>query len=122
MAKIKEQATGEPEPTTTMKRYDLFLAHIERKEVRNKFTRQNESIIVGWELIKKEYPRTIEPHNAVALNAFMAGSVGAGELIQVLCPVDTKKVGDKITYEEWAIDQGKTEEELKEDPNIFLTK
>lgn len=94
--------------------FDEFDAKIQKKEVRNRYTQQIDSIITGWQLEKKKHPKLIERHNATYLNSFADGYDIVGSL---LVPKDEYKTGDVLPYENWAKEQGK---DLKNDKNIFL--
>lgn len=112
--KIAEAQANHP----TMKWYDEFEVNIQKREVRNPYTQRQETIITGWELVKKKHPKFIEPNLAVSLNSF-ANGYDPGERGNILCLRDERKTGDVITYTEWATEQGR---DLTEDINILLNK
>jgi len=113
---IIAELNGKPVKAPSLKWYDEFDARIQKREVRNKYTLQMQTIITGWILEKKKQPKSIEPHTAVYLNSFANGydTLGVGSL---LLPKDTAKTGDMISYEDWGKEQGK---DLPNDINILL--
>jgi hypothetical protein len=98
--------------------YDDFDARIQKREVVNQYTNTRQTIITGWSLEKKKYPKFIEPHIAVQLNSFADGydTLGVGSM---LVPKDSANPGTLITYENWALEQGR---DLSKDINILLSK
>lgn len=98
--------------------FDEFDARIQKREVINPYTTQRQTIITGWELTKRKHPKFIEPHLAKDLNAFADGfdTLGVGNLLALK---GERNLGDVITYEQWATEQGK---DLAKDINIILSK
>lgn len=98
--------------------FDEFEARIQKKDVMNPYTNQNNTIITGWELTKKKHPKFFEPHLAKEFNLFAIGfdTLGVGNMY---IEKDTMTTGQILTYEQWAKDQGK---DLSKDMNILLNK
>jgi len=115
---LEKKPEEKKETTSNYKWYDEFDARIQKKEVRNPYTQQNNSVITGWELQKKKHHKFVEPHVAVQLNSFADGYDLSG-LGNLLIPKDTMKTGDVITYETWAKEQGR---DTSKDLNVLLLK
>jgi hypothetical protein len=98
---IEEQQANHP----TMKWYDEFHVRIQKKIVRNVLGGREESIITGWELVKKLHAKFIEPSLAKYFNQFANGyypeNIGC-----YLVPKGTMTTGDVIPYKQWADEQG----------------
>lgn len=113
-----EAKTKKP-PVQNCKWYDVFRARIQKKEVLNPYTRQRESITIGWQLVEKqEMSAFIEPHLAVEHNSFAIGweSYGPGNFY---AEKDKYQVGETIPYKTWADEQGI---DPSNDLNQLLTK
>jgi hypothetical protein len=89
-----------------LKWYDEFQARIEKKLVTNVLMGKQESIIVGWELVKKLMPKFIEPSVAKHLNSFADGFAGDQPGL-FLYPKGEAKTGDVIPYKVWADEMGR---------------
>lgn len=96
--------------------YDEFHVRILKKPVRNPYTNTTESVIVGWELVKKLHPKLIEPSVALHLNSFAEGFL-VDQVGKYLVAKDTMTTGQIIPYKEWADQYGKNP---KEDINQLL--
>lgn len=89
----------------TMKWFDEFHVRIQKKTVRNVLVGRDETIITGWELVKKLMPKFIEPLLAKSFNRF-ANGYNVENVGQYFVLKDSMTTGDVITYKTWADEQG----------------
>jgi len=89
----------------TMKWFDEFHVRIQKKNVRNVLAGRDETIITGWEIVKKLHPKFVEPRLATETNRFANGYV-TDQVGLYLVLKDTMKTGDVISYKTWADEMG----------------
>jgi hypothetical protein len=102
---MAETKTKKQETISTLSWYDEFDVNIVKKEAKNTLAGRIESIIVGWDIVKKLHPKLIEPSLAKHLNSF-ANGYQPGEFGKFLFPKGEKTVGSRILYKEWADEMG----------------
>lgn len=105
MAKKPIDVEGLQAEHPTMKWFDEFHVRIQKRTVRNILAGKEETIITGWEVVKKLMPKFIEPSLATYINQFANGyatdNVGVYFALK-----DTVKTGDLILYKDWADERG----------------
>lgn len=98
---VAEQQANHP----TLKWYDEFHVRVHKKSVQNVYANKQETIITGWEFVKKLMPKFIEPAVALQLNQF-ANGYNSDQVGLMLVLKDTVKTGDMLAYKTWADQYG----------------
>lgn len=85
----------------TLKWFDEFHVRIQKRSVKNVLAGRDETIITGWEVVKKLMPKFIEPGLAAYTNSF-ANGYDVNNVGLYLALKGTLTVGQIIPYKEWA--------------------